>query len=148
MDRDVRQTTHGGNEVKRAITVAALCAGLVALSAPAAPGADNLGAVAKECAKLKKVDRVAFRATFGPRHAMRHCIKGNPVEMSETTPAEFRNAAKECRAEREADAATFQETYGTNAGKRNAFGKCVSGKVKHQPEEPEEPELPEEAAAA
>jgi hypothetical protein len=147
MDRGCSSHDHGGNEVKRAITVAALCAGLVALSAPAAPAADNLGAVAKECAKLKKADRAAFRATFGPKRAMRHCIKGNPVEMSETTPAEFKNAAKECRAEREADAETFQENYGTNTNKRNAFGKCVSGKVKHQPEEPEEPELPEEAAA-
>ena len=68
---------------------------------------------------------------------MRNCIKGEPVDAGETTPAEFKNAAQECRAEREEDAEAFQETYGTNANKRNAFGKCVSGKVKHQPEEPE-----------
>jgi hypothetical protein len=48
-----------------------------------------------------------------------------------------RDAAQECRAERGDDPEAFQETYGTNANKRNAFGKCVSGKVKHQPEEPE-----------
>jgi hypothetical protein len=49
--------------------------------------------------------------------------------------AAFKNAAKECAAER-ADAGfpaahegkTFEEFYGTNHNKRNAFGKCVSSK--------------------
>jgi hypothetical protein len=127
--------------MKKAITIAAVSLGIVAVGVPAANAGDGNGgrsAVAKECAKLKKADRAAFKATFGPKHAMRHCIKGEPVEMSETTPAEFKNAAKECRAEREADSEAFQETYGTNSNKRNAFGKCVSGKVKHTEEEPEE----------
>jgi hypothetical protein len=40
-----------------------------------------------------------------------------------------KNAAKECAAERETlgDQA-FGEKYGTNANRRNAFGKCVSAK--------------------
>lgn len=123
--------------MKRAITIGAVCLGLVAVGAPTASAGDGgRSAVAKECAKLKKADKAAFRATFGPKHAMRHCIKGEPVETTETTPAEFKNAAKECRAEREADAELFQETYGANANKRNAFGKCVSGRVKHEEEEP------------
>ena len=41
------------------------------------------------------------------------------------------NAAKDCRAEQQADPAAFKDHYGTNANKSNAFGKCVSGKVKH-----------------
>ena len=32
---------------------------------------------------------------------------------------------------RQADPAAFKARYGTNANKSNAFGKCVSGKVKH-----------------
>jgi hypothetical protein len=48
----------------------------------------------------------------------------------------FKNAAKECQAE-SADATfpathdgkSFSDFYGTNANKRNAFGKCVSSKV-------------------
>jgi hypothetical protein len=47
----------------------------------------------------------------------------------------FKNAAKECAAERSDpnfaaahDGKTFEEFYGTNKNKRNAFGKCVSGK--------------------
>ena len=44
----------------------------------------------------------------------------------------FKNAAKECRAARDADPAGFHQTYGTNHNGRNALGKCVSSKVKHQ----------------
>ena len=43
------------------------------------------------------------------------------------------NAAKACKAERgttDATIAAFKAKYGTNANKANAFGKCVSGKVK------------------
>jgi hypothetical protein len=127
--------------MKRAITIASVCLGIAAVGAPTAATAGdgpNKGrsAVAKECAKLKKADKAAFKATYG-KHAMRKCIKGEPVDTGETTPGEFKNAAKECRAEREADPEDFQETYGTNKNKRNAFGKCVSGKVKHTPEDPE-----------
>jgi len=41
------------------------------------------------------------------------------------------NAAKQCKAERASiGAAAFAQKYGTNKNKRNAFGKCVSGKNK------------------
>jgi hypothetical protein len=47
----------------------------------------------------------------------------------------FKNAAQECAAERSDPGfaaahgdKTFEEFYGTNHNKRNAFGKCVSGK--------------------
>ena len=128
--------------MKRAITIASVCLGIAAVGTPAATAGDGhkgnggRSAVAKECAKMKKADRAAFKATYG-KHAMRKCIKGEPVDTAETTPAEFKNAAQECRAERGDDPEAFQETYGTNGNKRNAFGKCISGKVKHQPEEPE-----------
>ena len=45
------------------------------------------------------------------------------------------NAAKACKAERGATDATraaFKATYGTNANKANAFGKCVSKLAKAQ----------------
>jgi hypothetical protein len=44
--------------------------------------------------------------------------------------AEQKNAAKECDAERDEDADAFRDEYGTNHNKRNAFGKCVSRKVR------------------
>jgi hypothetical protein len=40
------------------------------------------------------------------------------------------NAAKKCKAERAANPAAFKARYGTNNDKSNAFGKCVSQKVK------------------
>lgn len=44
--------------------------------------------------------------------------------------AEAKNAAKECGAERDSIGDDpFADKYGTNHNKRNAFGKCVSGKT-------------------
>jgi hypothetical protein len=46
-----------------------------------------------------------------------------------------RNAAKECKAERGTDSASreaFEQKYGTNANKSNAFGKCVSAKAREE----------------
>jgi Skp family chaperone for outer membrane proteins len=46
---------------------------------------------------------------------------------ADPTPADFKNAAKYCKAARESKGvAAFQTQYGTNKNKRNAFGKCVS----------------------
>ena len=118
--------------MKRAITIASLCLGVAALGAPAGAAGDGghgKSEIAKACHALKKADKAAFRATYGPKHAMRHCKKGDDPDAASTTPAEFKNAAKECRAERDADPEAFEETYGTNPNKKNAFGKCVSGKV-------------------
>src|SRR5918996_1692502 len=44
--------------------------------------------------------------------------------------AETKKAAKQCAAERAAGEAAFKEEYGTNKNGRNAFGKCVSRKVR------------------
>jgi Tfp pilus assembly protein PilV len=55
-----------------------------------------------------------------------------PVAGAKVTKSDEHNAARECRAERgstEAQHAAFADKYGTNANKRNAFGKCVSKKA-------------------
>lgn len=118
--------------MKRVALIAGLCLATGALVAPlasAANGERGKSEIARECAKLKKADRAAFRATYG-KHAMRKCIRGNGPDASKVTPREFRNAAQECRAERAEDREAFQEAYGTNRNKRNALGKCVSTKVR------------------
>jgi hypothetical protein len=46
--------------------------------------------------------------------------------------ADKRHAAKDCKEEREASRDAFKEQYGTNANKRNAFGKCVSIKARQR----------------
>jgi hypothetical protein len=86
--------------------------------------------------------REAFRAKYGTnanrRNAFGKCVsqkaKAERAEQDEedAEEAEARtNAAQECDAERGETQETrkaFEEKYGTNGNKRNAFGKCVSQK--------------------
>ena len=52
---------------------------------------------------------------------------------------EFKNAAKECASERSADPEGFKTLYGTERSNwKNAFGKCVSKKVREDNEHPAE----------
>ena len=84
---------------------------------------------AKQCAALKKADKAAFKSLYGPKRAMRTCIKGEQDESQ----GELKNAAKECKAEKAADPVAFEETYGDDdpySTTANAYGKCVSSKVK------------------
>jgi hypothetical protein len=54
-------------------------------------------------------------------------LPGAALAAATPTPADQSNAAKTCRAERtQMGDATFRATYGTNANRSNAFGKCVS----------------------
>jgi hypothetical protein len=80
-----------------------------------------------QCKAAKKADKAAFKATYG---SMGACVKGTKDEASD----EVKNASQECRAERDADEALFTETYGSNKNGKNAFGKCVSSKVKAEDE--------------
>jgi hypothetical protein len=69
--------------------------------------------------------------------------------VRQTLP-EARNAAQECRGERdEWGVDAFREHYGLNANDSNAFGKCVSGKVAKSDgdETTEAPEVPEGGSA-
>jgi hypothetical protein len=61
----------------------------------------------------------------GKRAAVAHCKAHN-----HHSPRGCVAAAHECKAERADDAEAFEERYGTNANRRNAFGKCVSTKAK------------------
>ena len=50
---------------------------------------------------------------------------------ADPVPADYKNAAKYCKAVRESKGvAGFQTAYGTNKNKKNAFGKCVSQTAK------------------
>jgi hypothetical protein len=93
---------------------------------------------AKECRAERDADAVAFRNNYGTAHsqgrnAFGKCVSSKVHDEIAADVAAFKNAAKECRAERDADADAFRDTYGTAHSRgRNAFGKCVSSKVKHQ----------------
>jgi ABC-type transporter MlaC component len=96
---------------------------------------------AKECKAERDADRTAFADKYGTnankRNAFGKCVsqkaKENESEADaedKQDAAEQKSAAKECATERDADATAFRDKYGTNANKRNAFGKCVSQKAR------------------
>ena len=102
---------------------------------------------AKECKAERAADADAFRTTYGTgpngRNAFGKCVSKKAKakeaaadEQDQQDATEWKNAAKECDAERDADPQAFAELYGTNANNRNAFGKCVSKKAREAEEQP------------
>jgi hypothetical protein len=81
--------------------------------------------------------RAAFDAKYGEndnkKNAFGKCVSSTAAaEVAEEQHA-ILNAAKACKAERGTTAASraaFEAEHGTNANKKNAFGKCVSKKAK------------------
>ena len=58
---------------------------------------------------------------------------------ADPAPADFKNAAKYCKAVREARGVDeFQTLWGKNANKKNAYGKCVSATAKAKAEKRED----------
>jgi fatty acid-binding protein DegV len=116
------------------MVVAALIGSVFVISAVAGAAKPDLTAKAvarAQCKAEKQADKAAFKATY--KSDMGTCINGAKEESAD----ELKNASQECRAERDADEALFNETYGTNKNGKNAFGKCVSGKVKTTPDDDE-----------
>jgi hypothetical protein len=99
---------------------------------------------ARECRKEREASAEAFRAEYGTnengRNAFGKCVsrkaKAKQAEQDAEDAEEaeeFKNAAEECDAERGETAEqrrNFEQKYGTNGNKRNAFGKCVSKKAR------------------
>jgi hypothetical protein len=91
-------------------------------------------------------DGKTFQELYGTnkngKNAYGKCVSAKAREHKAAEDADdaqevqaFKNAAKECAAERSDDGfaaahdgKSFEEFYGTNENKRNAFGKCVSSK--------------------
>jgi len=102
---------------------------------------------AKECKAERELDPAAFTENYGTgpkgRNALGKCVSEKAKEKEAEADqedrqeaTEFKNAAKECDAERDADATAFAEQYGTEGSNRkNAFGKCVSQKVRESESE-------------
>jgi hypothetical protein len=116
---------------------------VLALALPAAAaalaqdGAVSPEALATKACKTERTEMGAktFKATYAAKSmakAKKACLAKNGVTAEDAV----HNAAQECRAERDADPATFGQNYeGVNVNGRNAFGKCVSTKAKAQSEE-------------
>jgi hypothetical protein len=95
---------------------------------------------AKDCKAERDEDAAAFAENHGTgpkkRNALGKCVSEKAKakeaaadERDRREAGEFKNAAKECDAERDADPDAFATNWGTNDNKSNAFGKCVSEKA-------------------
>jgi len=113
------------------------------VSRRAADEEQEAGTAAKNASKQCKSEREmigeeAFAAKYGTnkngKNAFGKCVssqaKAKKKKADEDDAVEMekrKSAAKECAAERKASGSeAFAQKYGTNANKRNAFGKCVS----------------------
>jgi hypothetical protein len=94
------------------------------------PDKGDKRAAKAECKTLRghsSATREAFRTEFKSFAA---CVRAHAADEAQEEQTAHKNASQECREERSADAQAFADKYGTNANKRNAFGKCVSGKAR------------------
>jgi hypothetical protein len=89
---------------------------------------------AAQCRAERSADAAAFKTRYGSgkngANAFGKCVSSKARTAEAQQLHATVNAAKQCQTERQADPAAFKAKYGTNANKSNAFGKCVSGKVK------------------
>ena len=99
----------------------------------------------KQCKTEEAADPAAFATKYGTgngKNAHGKCVsqkaKANKTEADKQEKQDV-SSAEECRTEQKSNpdefkaahgGKTFAEFYGTNANKKNAFGKCVSTKSK------------------
>ena len=81
-------------------------------------------AVGKSCAHRGKGRAKGHSKPSGTKQP-----RATEAPSSAQAPATL-NPAQQCKAESAKDADAFAQKYGTNANKRNAFGKCVSAVAK------------------
>ena len=90
----------------------------------------------QDCRAERSEDPDAFKEAYGSnkngKNAFGKCVSGQVKAENREDTAEFKNAAKACDAERDADETAFNETYGSNKNGKNAFGKCVSAQEEYE----------------
>jgi len=100
---------------------------------PAGPGAQGPSEPCKQQRRTIGMD--AFRALYAPSGTPKAAMDACLSSQKSIAGIAAKNAAMECKAERAQDPAAFAGKYGTNPNKKNAFGKCVSAKVKEDVED-------------
>ncbi len=126
--------------MKRAIAtgIAGSLLMLMPAGALAKPTETDRTNAAKECRAERGTSdatREAFRVKYGTnknkRNAFGKCVSSTARAEEREREEAKSNAPKACKAERaELGAVAFNEKYGTNKKKSNAFGKCVSTTAK------------------
>jgi hypothetical protein len=119
--------------MNKIIVATSLAAVLVLpLGAVAKPTDSNKRAAIVQCKDERgktRATREAFRANY---HGFRRCVSQKAAEEDAEETTAHKNAAKACKAERDADPVAFQENYGAKGNGKNAYGKCVSTKAKEK----------------
>src|SRR5918992_159885 len=107
---------------------------LIPTGATAKPDKSERDAAKAQCADERgksKATRELFRVNYD---GFADCVGKKAAEEEAENGEAAKNAAQECKAEcaaeRAADAEAFKTDYGTNKNGRNAFGKCVSSKLR------------------
>jgi hypothetical protein len=150
------ETLKGRHHVKKFLITAALLAMFTSVAYAALPADEgkpenpgksqsehgNANSPAQGCKKERADMGIeAFRAKYGTNpnkmNAFGKCVSAKAKAKAEAEEHEeaVDNAAKQCKKERtDTGVDAFKVKYGTNANKANAFGKCVSAKVKKSEE--------------
>jgi hypothetical protein len=98
---------------------------------------NNQSNAAQTCKSEQAADEKAFEDKYGTNanksNAFGMCVSQHAKQKTEEQEQATVNAAMTCKAERK-DLGTkaFNDKWGTNHNKRNAFGKCVSHYAKQQ----------------
>ena len=131
MGTKIFKLTYAAKSTSRAM------AACVAKAKPAAE-AEKQNA-AQECKAERDADPAGFAAEYGTnknkKNALGKCVSRKAEEATEAETEDRVDAAKTCKAERDANPADFTAKYGTNKNKKNAFGKCVSTTAKADDDE-------------
>jgi hypothetical protein len=137
MGVDTFRATYGTNKNKRNAFGKCVSKRASATDAAATEAKQN---ASQTCTAEETADPAAFKTKYGTgksgANAHGKCVSQTArAETTATVKSEVKadvNAAKTCKTERKADPQAFADKYGTNANKRNAFGKCVSKTAKAQ----------------
>jgi hypothetical protein len=112
--------------MKRLLTLAAL----LCIGAPTALAVPPDASVSAACkAQRNTMGMTTFRLLYAPSGKPKAAMDACVAQQTQLVSTETKNAAKACKAERgttPASRSAFEERYGDNGNKRNAFGKCVS----------------------
>ncbi len=122
----------------RVFVVSVLLAGFAVPAGVAAKTDHSDERAAKQQCKSERGKSKATREAFRARYeSSDRCVRRKSAEEHAESDAASKNAAKECKAERDDpqfgdlhQGRTFEEFYGTNENLTNAYGKCVSSKTK------------------
>lgn len=121
------------------LAVFAAALAIPALSIAADPSPADQSLAQKQCrAERTALGDAIFKATYGTNknksNAFGKCVSKHASQNAQNQV----NAAKTCKAERDANPVAFKDKYGTGKNKANAFGRCVSQHAQAQSQEQQE----------